>query len=74
MVKQGKIEINAETCKGCGLCAVACSNNAITISNKSNAVGLFPAKTVLDYTCNACTSCAVICPDACIKVQAYQEN
>ena len=63
----GKIIINTERCKGCGLCVVVCPKNVIAISEKSNSIGYFPAKVNSD-DCIGCGSCAIICPDAIIEV------
>ncbi len=40
----GKIIIDTERCKGCGLCVVVCLKNSIVTSKKSNKNGYFPAQ------------------------------
>lgn len=63
----GKIKIDTELCKGCGLCVLVCPKGGIIISRKSNKKGYFPAeKTNAD--CTGCSLCALICPDAAIEV------
>jgi len=64
----GKIIIDAERCKGCGLCVTACPKNDIVISNRSNKAGYFPAQPVNKNDCTGCAMCAIICPDAVIEV------
>ncbi|MCH7557996.1 MAG: ferredoxin family protein [Planctomycetes bacterium] len=63
----GKIAINIERCKGCGLCVVVCPNNCIVISEKSNNNGYFPAQET-NTDCTGCAACAIICPDVVIEV------
>jgi len=63
----GKIIIDTERCKGCGLCVIVCPKNGIVISNHSNKAGYFPAKKN-DAECTGCALCAIICPDAVIEV------
>ena len=63
----GKIVIDTERCKGCGLCVTVCPKNCIVISRQSNKNGYFPAE-VTNADCTGCCSCAIICPEAIIKV------
>jgi 2-oxoglutarate ferredoxin oxidoreductase subunit delta len=67
----GKIIINTERCKGCGLCVTVCPKGGIIISKQSNKSGYFPAQ-VNNTDCTGCAVCAIICPDAAIEV--YRED
>ena len=63
----GKIIINTERCKGCGLCVAVCPKKSIVISKESNKNGYFPAEAT-NVDCTGCASCAIICPEAVIEV------
>jgi 2-oxoglutarate ferredoxin oxidoreductase subunit delta len=67
----GKIIIDIQRCKGCGLCVTVCPKNSIVISTQSNKTGYFPAQTS-NADCTGCCLCAIICPEAIIEV--YREN
>ncbi len=64
----GKIIIDTERCKGCGLCVTACPKNGIIISKISNKNSYFPAE-AKNTDCTGCAVCAIICPDAAIEVR-----
>jgi len=63
----GKTVIDAERCKGCGLCVAVCPKKTIVISTISNKNGYFPAQTD-SRNCTGCAACAIICPEAIIEV------
>lgn len=67
--RHGKIIINKELCKSCGLCVSACPFKLITISNELNKSGFHPAK-FEDKAgkCLACGFCYRTCPDVAIEV------
>jgi 2-oxoglutarate ferredoxin oxidoreductase subunit delta len=67
-IMAGKITIDIEKCKGCGLCVAVCPKGSIVICEQSNAKGYYPARQAND-DCTGCCNCAVVCPDAAIEVQ-----
>ena len=64
----GKIIIDTQRCKGCGLCIAVCPKNSIVVSDCSNKTGYFPAEAT-NEDCTGCALCAVVCPDAVIEVK-----
>jgi 2-oxoglutarate ferredoxin oxidoreductase subunit delta len=63
----GKIVIDTERCKGCGLCITVCPKHGITLATESNSSGYLPAQ-VKDGVCTGCTRCAIVCPEGIIEV------
>jgi len=63
----GKIVIDMERCKGCGLCIAVCPKKSIAVAEESNKSGYFPAQ-AKNVGCTACTQCAIICPEGVIEV------
>jgi 2-oxoglutarate ferredoxin oxidoreductase subunit delta len=64
----GKVIIDMERCKGCGLCVTVCPKGGIAISRKSNKNGYFPAESTNTESCTGCAFCAIICPEAIVRV------
>lgn len=66
----GRVTINEDLCKGCGLCARACPRGIIELSKaKINAKGYHPATVTEPEKCVGCASCALTCPDVVIRVE-----
>jgi 2-oxoglutarate ferredoxin oxidoreductase subunit delta len=69
----GRIVINTERCKGCGLCVTICPKNCIVISQESNQNGYFPAQAT-NIDCTGCSQCAIVCPEGIIEVCWSQQE
>lgn len=63
----GKIVIDTERCKGCGLCIAVCPKNSIVVSQESNKNGYFPAQ-AKNIDCTGCSQCAIVCPEGIIEI------
>lgn len=59
---RGDVIINAQLCKGCSLCTVACAPGVLVQSNFLNRQGYY----AIAYTGSGCTGCGVcfyVCPE-----------
>lgn len=63
-----KIKIDAERCKGCGLCAEFCPKKVLALGGETNKKGYRYAVAVDEKSCVGCGSCAVMCPDCVIEI------
>lgn len=60
--------IDAQRCKGCGLCVDVCPKKVLEISDKVSPKGYFPAFQARPEDCIHCTLCCVMCPDVAITI------
>lgn len=74
-MNKGRVEINQEVCKGCGLCVSVCPTGILQLSpDEMNSKG-YSFSTCIDQTrCIACVSCAMVCPDLAIRVYKHQKE
>lgn len=64
------MNVNAENCKGCGLCVSVCPLKIMEIDRSAtNKKGYHPARNIAVDKCIACGNCAVTCPDAAISIE-----
>lgn len=64
----GRIHIDDERCKGCGLCISACPQEYLQMAKEVDRRGIRVACTDEHKKCTGCTLCYVICPDVAITV------
>jgi 2-oxoglutarate ferredoxin oxidoreductase subunit delta len=77
---KGRIEIDSELCKGCGLCINVCPKKQIEISDNLNKKGYYPARYKeqeckdTERKCTGCAMCALTCPDIAIDVYKQEKK
>ncbi len=59
---RGKIEIDANECKGCGLCIEACPPKVIGMSERLNHYG-YRSALYAGAGCTGCGICFMACPE-----------
>ena len=59
---RGRVDLNSEECKGCGLCVEACPPKILSLADRLNRYGYHPVA----YSGAGCTGCGVcffVCPE-----------
>ena len=59
---RGKLRVDVEECKGCGLCVEACPPKVIYLSEKLNHYG-YRTATYAGKGCTGCGICFMACPE-----------
>ncbi|HZU26143.1 MAG TPA: 4Fe-4S dicluster domain-containing protein [Bryobacteraceae bacterium] len=59
---KGSVTINAEECKGCGLCVGACVPGLLRLSDHLNRCGYHPVW-YEGHGCSGCGLCFYACPE-----------
>ena len=72
-MKQYKVVVNSDKCKGCELCIHFCPKKVLGVSPEVNNKGYHPAA-MLGEGCVGCQSCAMMCPDCCITIYEMEED
>jgi len=58
----GRVDVDIEECKGCGLCVEACPPKVLQLSEELNHHGYHPAQ-YLGVRCTGCGICFYVCPE-----------
>jgi NAD-dependent dihydropyrimidine dehydrogenase PreA subunit len=72
---KGKVEVDQEECKGCGLCVESCAQKSLELSPELNHYGVHPAQQRTDG-CSGCAICYFVCPEpgAIAVYQRVEQN
>jgi 4Fe-4S ferredoxin len=76
-VKNYKLTLDKERCKGCQICSLACPKTAITVTKQPKVAGEAAKKAKVDIDlakCNFCGVCDLTCPYGAIKVTQNGEH
>lgn len=65
---QGRVTVDTERCKGCGLCVHACPKGLLAIGQRTNGKGYYAVEMLTEKGCKGCSFCALICPDVALEV------
>lgn len=63
------IHVDANLCKGCGLCVLACPKKIFDITKEVNKKGFNVARGVRESDCVKCRICEKTCPDLAIFIE-----
>ena len=70
----GRIVVDVEKCKGCGVCVPACPFDVLDLADEVNGKGFHYAYMANEDACTGCSNCALVCPDAVITVYRTKVN
>jgi NAD-dependent dihydropyrimidine dehydrogenase PreA subunit len=59
---RGKLRVDVDECKGCGLCVEACPPKVIGMSERLNHYG-YRTATYAGAGCTGCGICFMVCPE-----------
>ncbi len=66
--KNGRVEVESDRCKACGLCVHFCPKQCFTLGDSRNSTGSTYVLFLEESDCTACGICALVCPDLALRV------
>jgi len=61
--REGRVAVQPDRCKGCGLCVAACPTHSLELGKKLNRLGYHPVEYLADSGCTGCGVCFFACPE-----------
>jgi 2-oxoglutarate ferredoxin oxidoreductase subunit delta/2-oxoisovalerate ferredoxin oxidoreductase delta subunit len=61
--REGKIIIDADRCKGCGLCVNSCPSGSLRLGSNLNRLGYYAVEFLPNTGCTGCGVCFYACPE-----------
>jgi 2-oxoglutarate ferredoxin oxidoreductase subunit delta len=61
--REGRVEVQPDRCKGCGLCVAGCPTHSLELGKKLNRLGYHPVEYLTDSGCTGCGVCFFACPE-----------
>jgi 2-oxoglutarate ferredoxin oxidoreductase subunit delta len=71
---RGKVEIDIDRCKGCGLCIEACPQDVLGFSGDFNSSGYNYVTPENPEDCVGCGICGKVCPDVALTIYKRQKE
>ena len=72
--RKGRVKVDANRCKACGLCVEFCPKDCLETGEGLNPIGYIPMRFRDDSDCTGCGNCALMCPDMAIQVWILDET
>ncbi|MGE5672352.1 MAG: 4Fe-4S binding protein [Mycobacterium leprae] len=67
-MRETRLELDENQCKGCELCVKACKPQVLAMGSTINALGYRPASIVAAEKCTGCKACALVCPECVFTI------
>ena len=61
--RQGRVTVEPNRCKGCGLCVASCPTHSLELGAGLNRHGYHPAEFLEGTGCTGCGVCFYACPE-----------